>query len=649
MNAFTRRLFPRPSLPLSIIAFALIANAAWCDTSIIGRIDGDVHFTVGGSPYVLIGRVTVAEGVTLLIDAGVRVRASSRASLVVDGSLVAEGTTSLPVTFESAADAPRNDDWYGITFTSTGGTVFDDQTNRIGGSILQNVFVRHASAAVTIERTGLVIESSSFLDNGTCILLYGTRHAFIRNCLFDRNGSLIVCPSSPNSVAELYDTRITGNDFRGGGDGRIEIGHPFLTWCEFAFNRVSNPNMRISFAGTVPSDVRTVHIHHNRVSTAANAFMIGVTTSAFEPDASVSHVLFENNIVNAAGERGLRIMSPNDVRVRIRNNTFDDCDLGIELPTGGLRTVVENTFVLCNVDVSLAGNVSLADAQNLVTGNISAYNERQVFSINEGSNVRFANNDLLSFDILSFRNNSTKDVEATATYWAGLSTDDIDESIIDGLDYPGQGRVLYRPVATAGTFAAPVVPPRAVEVQRSSGRTVVHFAPSPDPRVTGYRVWYARDMKGRFTASADVPGSGSQITGPSSRDAIAVTAFAGAAKGDIDQLEGRESVFAYATEGTLAVDVEQTDDDALRVSMVHPNPTNGTSRMSIICPRGAAYSVDVFGMRGERVRMLSVNDATTAVEWDGCDDHGTAVAPGIYAFRVVSGTSVVVRRVMVAR
>jgi len=80
---------------------------------------------------VVTGDVTIPSDVTVTIEPGTSVRSladfdaeasgadPSRCELIVQGTLIAEGTASQPIVFASARDVPQLGDWYGIRFLSS--------------------------------------------------------------------------------------------------------------------------------------------------------------------------------------------------------------------------------------------------------------------------------------------------------------------------------------------------------------------------------------------------------------------------------------------------------------------------------------------------------------------------------------------------
>jgi flagellar hook assembly protein FlgD len=57
-------------------------------------------------------------------------------------------------------------------------------------------------------------------------------------------------------------------------------------------------------------------------------------------------------------------------------------------------------------------------------------------------------------------------------------------------------------------------------------------------------------------------------------------------------------------------------------------------------------------MNGQRVRTLVNRDSgagTYTVTWDGTNDMGETVSPGVYFYRVIAGENTVTRKMMIAR
>jgi len=125
-------------------------------------------WTVGDSPYLLVGNATVPPGLTLEIEAGVHVIASRGVRLAVEGSLLVRGTADAPVRFggEGAADPGY---WQGIVGAGADAVV------------LEHAIVEHAEAALSVTGGAATISGTSlsasvrglFVSGGVATVLEG--------------------------------------------------------------------------------------------------------------------------------------------------------------------------------------------------------------------------------------------------------------------------------------------------------------------------------------------------------------------------------------------------------------------------------------------------------------------------------------------
>ncbi len=79
-----------------------------------GPISSDETWNLTNSPYIVTGDVTVDPGVTLTIDPGVEVKFDGVYSIIVDGTLIANGTSTNKIKFTSNQSSPAKGDWYTI-------------------------------------------------------------------------------------------------------------------------------------------------------------------------------------------------------------------------------------------------------------------------------------------------------------------------------------------------------------------------------------------------------------------------------------------------------------------------------------------------------------------------------------------------------
>lgn len=80
--------------------------------------------TLEDSPVIITGTTTILPNTTLTLEPGTEIFMHEYASLVVEGTLVVNGTFQQGVTFTTNEEHPSNQSWAGIVFASTGrGTI----------------------------------------------------------------------------------------------------------------------------------------------------------------------------------------------------------------------------------------------------------------------------------------------------------------------------------------------------------------------------------------------------------------------------------------------------------------------------------------------------------------------------------------------
>jgi len=202
---------------LILDAGAITTSRAWNDPDI---------------PYRLTGDVTVNAGVTLTIAPGqvVKGRTFTGDDLIINGTLLADGTAAAPIIFTSDRDdtaggdtnndgngnLPNNGNWNGIIFNAgSTGNVLDHAEVRYGGNAIlvtgagasatiTNSIIRHSSSHAFLVRTGASLIASNnliFKNNDTGLRAESGATVTAFNLTIDGNFRGIAADGSGTSLA----------------------------------------------------------------------------------------------------------------------------------------------------------------------------------------------------------------------------------------------------------------------------------------------------------------------------------------------------------------------------------------------------------------------------------------------------------------
>ena len=83
-----------------------------------------------------------------------------------------------------------------------------------------------------------------------------------------------------------------------------------------------------------------------------------------------------------------------------------------------------------------------------------------------------------------------------------------------------------------------------------------------------------------------------------------------------------------------------------------PNPTSGRTSFAFRLPETGHVTIDVYDLRGRFVTQVFDGPTLTTqsiVEWDGTDDAGRLVAPGVYMVKMRTGKWLTTQKLSVVR
>ena len=142
--------------------------------------------------------LTIATGEVFNLEPGITLKFASNTSLIVNGTLNANGTSSNKITFTSASSTPQKGDWEGI--------IFDNANN---SSSIQYCTIEYAVRGINTNATNITIEYSDINNNsGNGIKCHEASPTIYHNTI-ESNGIGILCES--NSSPYINNNYVVNN------------------------------------------------------------------------------------------------------------------------------------------------------------------------------------------------------------------------------------------------------------------------------------------------------------------------------------------------------------------------------------------------------------------------------------------------------
>ncbi len=176
-----------------------------------GRMDQNAVWSAANSPYNLTGDLTIAPGISLVIDKGVTVNisrgdqwdadaAEDLIDVLVQGTLMIQGTGDYPVTMTSSSPSPQAGDWNGITF---------DLVSDLNTSLIKGLKLSYAVDGVSgLSGIPEVKESRFFSCRQAGIRSAAARQeVVVRNVEIDTCSSGMLINDNPVNV-RIYDNKL---------------------------------------------------------------------------------------------------------------------------------------------------------------------------------------------------------------------------------------------------------------------------------------------------------------------------------------------------------------------------------------------------------------------------------------------------------
>ena len=279
------KLFRRANWIIAPVAVLLLLPQIVAGTVVQGTVSGE--WDPAGSPYEVVGDVTVQAGDTLWIDSGVEVQFSQNCNLKVYGTLIAIGFDFSPVVFKGAQNVAGY--W--------GSIYFDGASSEC---LLSTVQIQDALTGVVAIACSLGVLNATFSNNVTGM-----------DCKTNANPRVEGCTFAANTNSAI----------------RIQDSSPWVLQCTFEQNSLGDlqPTLTVSGTGT-PHIERCVFRDNGDVAIQVNLADSAViaNNSIVSNQAGItvdqSSCLISSNIVSDNGDIGIGVYGPIFVNVRYNDS-----------------------------------------------------------------------------------------------------------------------------------------------------------------------------------------------------------------------------------------------------------------------------------------------------------------------------------------
>jgi hypothetical protein len=457
-------------LLLVLLTAAGLSAKAQHYVAIDGEVDSPLVLSPlgGDSAYLVNNALNVTAGGELSVAAGVKIYFGQSAYLRVDGGrlwMKGEPTDSIYLLCYEFSH-----DWAGVQLKNV---VADDS---ISFSYVEVVGALTALNATNCE--GVNVHHCTFNNYyaGKGIELIDCSGFDIDSCFFDNCVSGIELKARGD---DSEDNRITHSIF---DKGQINV-------------EVSNVGYGYKCQNTVIAD---------------NCFQGATTAISFESVGGLSDKDAVNYIMNnlisselpeggGSGYTSYGIKAAMDTLV-INNNIFWSNDEAITMTRVCHLIIDGNTFY----DNSLVLTNLQASGSAVFTGNVISEAQKRIVSY--PSNLsRMNGNNFLKYNTSAtlFANVSMEDIDMRGNYWDTQDPEVINRVVLDKLDTPALGEVVYEGYLAECDTRAPIAPPYRVKKQYVDGEWLISWDDNEEADLNHYVLFYGRFDHYKFSHHTD--------------------------------------------------------------------------------------------------------------------------------------------------
>jgi parallel beta-helix repeat protein len=558
-----------------------------------GMIAANTTWTAECGPYLVHGNMQVMSGATLTIEAGATIIFEPDLAILVNGTLLSQGTSSALTTFTSG----QEEAWGYLSFGSgtTGSALAGTLVEWAGGaSVANNAAIRIDGATVSL--SGVIVRWNQsggiqVFNGGTApmdglIVTENTGRGIsidtdvaginIQNSIVSYNGGGGI--SVEGATEGLVSGNIVGfNDNTGiriyYAVGPVTISH----------NRIIS-NETTSYGGGI--DFRSTHgdIHDNYVvGNEASRSGGGVYFySSYENALSRNFILYNRSVDTSAAGAGMYLYGRD---IQVSNNIFADNfadqsattnpgpGAGLYIPNNNHNSMgvdlIRNSFVQNYALMTPGGGLYSLEPQlyleaNTVVDNIATgpvgYAWGGIHLLDPATIYHNNLFDNRAYDLFNGGALADGTVDAQSNWWGTADAIEISDRVYDWADDANLGVVDYANWLAAPWSAAPVSPPAEVDTTVAGSSLTISWRANPESDLAGYNVYldtsnviFDPAIRGEIAPIDVGPVTSLTLTClPPDTYYLAVTAYDDDVDGQDDWTDGNESWFSREVHDTTS-------------------------------------------------------------------------------------------------